>query len=665
MNRWLHGLGATLIAMGALAATAQESAAPAVKPPPPAQAFFKPAELQKAELSPSGRYLAAIRGGVADRVGLVIIDLDGKEGSHFISAGARDDVSWFTWVTDDWLVFQVYDPGYRGRGAIGEGLSSVSRDGKTSRQLITRDWYKGKERDVFRRNVLTPDYRFLRLGPTGSKEVLVSKAHFDGDDEYDYSNLYALDVVTGQPRAVDGVPPAWDWWFDTRGKPRVAANSRSGRTSITWLDPKTEAWVELVNAPDRDMPWWPLAVKDESHLLVRITDSKGAYVVHEYDAAKRELSKQAVLTTPGFSSELRPWYDRDAGKLVGMHVLVDAWTTSWFDAGMAALQKRVDTKLPGRVNIISCSNRCLGERRFVVYSYTDTDPGMTLLFTPASDEWQMVGRNRPDIDPAQMSSMQLHRTQARDGEDLPVWVTRPRQAPKDKPAPAVVLVHGGPWARGAQWVWGAERQFLASRGYVVIEPEFRGSEGYGELHYKAGFKQWGLAMQDDVTDALQFAVKQGWVDPKRVCIMGASYGGYAALMGVVKDPDQYRCAVAFAAVSDPRFMFDFFWNDLSSDIRKFALPEVLGDRKLDEARFIATSPLEQASRIKVPVLLGHGGDDRRVPVQNAERMRDALQSRGKPVEWVLYPRAHHGFNLLEDEVDYYGRVERFLAQHLK
>ncbi len=664
MNRWTKCAASALLLLASWSAFSQQ-AEPSPAKPIPIETFFKPAELQGAQLSPSGRYLAALRGGVTERVGFLIVDLDGKEGSHFVSAGPRDDVDWFSWVNDDWLAFGVNDPAYRGRGTLGRGLSVMSRDGKASRQLIARDWYKGKERDVFRRTVLTPDYYYLGRGAPGSQEVMVGKAHFNDNGEYEDSSLYALDVVTGQPRLIDSAPRAEQWRFDGRGQPRVAIQNKAGQITVLWLDPKSSQWTELFKAPRLSLPWWPLAVRDENRLLVSTVDDKGYSEVRDFDAVTRQLARQPMLTTPGYDSSLLPLFDRETTDLIGLRVLVDAWLTSWIDPHMAEIQARVDAKLPGRVNTVACSKSCPQSKRYVVFSSTDTDPGMTLLFTPANDQWQMVGRVRPDIDPQRMSPLQLHRTRARDGEDLPVWITRPRGQEEGRPAPAVVLVHGGPFVRGVDWSWGSERQFLASRGYVVIEPEFRGSKGYGDKHFKNGFKQWGLTMQDDVSDALKFAVDKGWVDAKRVCIMGGSYGGYAALMGVVKDPDQYRCAVAFAAVSDPRFMFDFFWSDVSDDAKVYSLPETLGDRVKDDAKLAAASPLELAARIKAPVLLVHGEQDFRVPIQNGERMRDALQKHGKSVEWVSYPRAYHGFPLLEDELDYYGHVERFLAKHLK
>lgn len=662
MKRWMLGAACAVFALTSLNGLAQSPTEVGGKAAVPLEAFFKPTELSRAQLSPSGRYLAALRGGVAERIGFLISDLEGKEGSHFVSASPRDDVAWFRWVSDDWLVFGVSDPNYQGRGFIGSGLMSMSRDGKTSRQLIARDWYK-KADDVQRRTVLTPAYRFLSLGAKDSLEVMVAQQHWDAAYEYDYSTLHALNVTSGQLRSID-TPKADSWFLDGNGVPRVLTRERAGQVTVSWFDPSSKTWLERFTAARNHLPWVPVAARDERKLLVRTADSQGYDQLREYDAAQNKLADTPMLTTPGFSSDIKPIYERSSDKLLGLDVMVDAATTTWLDPALAKLQAKVDAKLPGRVNLLQCSP-CINPKRVLVFSYTDADPGMTLLYAPESDQWQMVGKARPDIAPERMAHMELFRPKARDGEDLPVWITRAPDLPASKPAPAVVLVHGGPWVRGTFWTWSAEAQFLASRGYLVIEPEFRGSKGYGVIHYRRGFKQWGLTMQDDVSDALKFAVDKGWVDPKRVCIMGASYGGYSTLMGLAKDPDQYRCGVAFAAVSDQRYMFDFHWNDFSDETRAYDLPELLGDRKKDEARFIATSPVEQVARIKAPLLLAHGGEDRRVPIQNAERMRDALEKAGKPVQWVYYPRAAHGFPLLEDELDYYRRIERFLAEQLR
>jgi dipeptidyl aminopeptidase/acylaminoacyl peptidase len=272
------------------------------------------------------------------------------------------------------------------------------------------------------------------------------------------------------------------------------------------------------------------------------------------------------------------------------------------------------------------------------------------------------------IDSRRMARLDFHRYAARDGRQIPLWITEPRRAEGSAPPPAVVLVHGGPWLRGGSWHWHALPQFLASRGYVVIEPEFRGSTGYGSEHFRAGWKQWGQAMQDDVTDAVRWAVAGKRIDGKRVCIAGGSYGGYATLMGLVRDPDLYRCGAAWAAVSEPMRMLEGSWwwaDDTSDEARRYSLPVLLGDPKTDAEMLKAISPLQQAARIKAPLLLVHGEADRRVPFVHAKEMREALRRNGQEPEWLTFPEEAHGWRKLENQRAFARRLESFLAQHLK
>ncbi|RZL37608.1 MAG: S9 family peptidase, partial [Rubrivivax sp.] len=223
-----------------------------------------------------------------------------------------------------------------------------------------------------------------------------------------------------------------------------------------------------------------------------------------------------------------------------------------------------------------------------------------------------------------------------------------------------------PWARGVEWGWHAQAQFLASRGYVVIEPEMRGSTGYGEAHFRAGFKQFGQAMQDDVADALRWA-RQAGVASDKACIAGASYGGYSTLMGLARDPDLYRCGVAWVAVTDLDLYVGGAWNvidDINTGARTHTLPELVGDPVKDAGMIAANSPVKLAARIKAPVLLAFGDDDLRVPLAHGKRMRDALQAAGNAPVWVTYANEGHGFANPDNRLDFARRMEAFLAQHL-
>jgi dipeptidyl aminopeptidase/acylaminoacyl peptidase len=262
-----------------------------------------------------------------------------------------------------------------------------------------------------------------------------------------------------------------------------------------------------------------------------------------------------------------------------------------------------------------------------------------------------------------MGRLDFHRIRARDGEDLPLWVTTPPGPPK--PRSAVVYVHGGPWASDPSWGWHPEEQFLASRGYVVLQPEFRGSVGYGRKHLLAGAKHWGDTMQDDVADAVRWAIDKGLVDPTRVCIIGRGYGGYAALMGPIRDPGLYRCAIAWAAVTDPALLYTADWtSNVSEEARRYVLPRLLGDNDTDRASLISASPVDRAAEVRIPVLLAYGLLDRRM-LKHGSRMRDALSAAGNPPEWVLYPNEGHGWYNSDDRIDFWHRVEGFLAKNLR
>lgn len=657
LKRAWHLTLSTALALVFTAAGAQAQPSP----PVPVEAFFKPASLQEAALSPNGRWLAALTAQPGRRVGLLVMDLDGKEATRFVEASPKDDVLWFSWVGDDWIACGLNSPTRRATGWLGDGLLAVKRDGSSSRLLIAREFEN--EDPMSRRRYLEPDHGFLSLGAPGTTEVVVGHWQFR-NREFSHITLKILDVSTGAVRAMPGeLPQASSWQFDGLGRPRVAWAFKEGQTTVYWAD-KSGTWSVLRQSPTYERPFEIVAVDGNDGLLVATAaPGDGSMELRSFDFAAKAPQKQAILATPGFDTPPREHHDRRSGELLGLTLYTDAATPLWFKPAMKALQEKADAKFQGSAVLLYCEP-CDGKSRVVAFVYSDTDPGNYVVYQPQTDKWQLLGAVRADIDPRRMQAVELHRTKARDGRDLPVWVTRPRQATAG-PAPAVVLVHGGPWVRGRTWRWDAEAQFLASRGYVVIEPEFRGSTGYGEAHARAGWKDWGGAMQDDLVDALRFAGAQGWADVKRACIMGASYGGYATLMGLVKDPDVYRCGIAYAGVSDPRNMFDFHWNDFTQSIRQFDLPVLLGDRVKDDAKFAANSPVVQVARIKSPLMLSHGGRDRRVPVDNSERMLEAMRKAGKSVEWVYYPEEIHGFFYDENRFDYYRKVEAFLAKHLK
>jgi dipeptidyl aminopeptidase/acylaminoacyl peptidase len=467
----------------------------------------------------------------------------------------------------------------------------------------------------------------------------------------------------GQPKGVTS------WMFDHQGIPRVAITQQEGQLGLYWHGPKQVGWTQLAQAPiAKGLPFEPVAIHADGQLYVtQEVGEKGEAALTRFDFSTMAPQPKMMVRAPGFDFRGGLIFDESGRRALGVHVETDGEQTIWFDAAMKQLQTLVDERLPGQVNRISCRRCGAPDMMVLVRSHSDRNPGQLWLYQADGQRWHLLSHILEGIDPQQMAAVELHRIQARDGRDLPVWLTLPQGVMPGKPAPAVVLVHGGPWVRDGHWRWSALQQFLASRGYLVISPEFRGSNGYGSAHFLAGMKQWGQAMQDDVADALLWARAQCLAN-ERACIAGASYGGYASFMGLVRHPELYRCGVAWVAVADLMLFVKGSWwtvDDISDSGRRFVLSEWVGDPEKDASMLKANSPLALARQIKAPVLLGIGEDDLRVPLAHGKRMRDALTEAGHPPQWVSYPGEGHSWRLPTTRVDFARRMETFLKHNLE
>jgi dipeptidyl aminopeptidase/acylaminoacyl peptidase len=234
-----------------------------------------------------------------------------------------------------------------------------------------------------------------------------------------------------------------------------------------------------------------------------------------------------------------------------------------------------------------------------------------------------------------------------------------------KAVPLIVDIHGGPNVPAEVWRFEREVQFLASRGYAVLQPQFRGTGGFGWKFESAGFRKWGDEMQDDLEDGALWAVAQGIADPDKICFYGASYGGYAAMWGAIKNAKVIKCAVAYAGVSSIDYMFDNAQTDMSQLAEKSTLMmERIGDPKAERDRFKRVNPLDNADRVGVPIFLAYGALDVRVPIVHGTAFKAALDKYNKPYEWVVYSDEAHGFQRDDHLFDFYHRIEKFLAKYL-
>jgi len=675
-------LACAALALGAWAcapALAQSQAAPAAPPPAagpvPVERFFQHPVLTAAKLSPSGTRMAITTSRGADRVGLFVVELAPSVKGTRVAQFNNLDVADFDWTSDDRLVFSLVDlkSGSGDDRYFAPGLVSVKADGSEMVTLVRRDGETDNAGGRVRGSAPTGYLQLLhvpRQQPgVPPDEVVAGRVEFKNAGLHAVTPVW-LDVRSGRVRALDvgnAPPQAKRWWFDSKGQPRVAITSSEGREAIHWRGPQDSGWKQIAEADVLKPRMAVLGVDDSGALFV--TEPRGPQaqaVLARFDFARGAADPAPLVSTPGFDFEGSLITDRSGARALGVRLRTDAEDTVWLDEGMKKVQATVDQRLPGRVNRINC-RRC-GEADMValVRSYSDRDPGEYWLYQAAGQRFQPVMRVMDGIDARQMAEVQFHRIRARDGRDLPVWLTVPRGVKPGQPAPAVVMVHGGPWVRGGAWAWNPMDQFLASRGWIVISPEFRGSTGFGAEHFRAGWKQWGQAMQDDVADALLWAREKGLAGPA-ACIAGASYGGYSTLMGLVRHPELYRCGVAWVAVTDLELLVKgsrWVDDDTGGDFRNFTMPELVGDPVKDAEMIKANSPVLQASRIRAPLLLGFGEADIRVPLAHGTRMREALTAAGRPPEWVVYPEEGHSWRKVSTQVDFFQKVEAFLSKHL-
>lgn len=655
---------AALVVCGVAPAHAQAPAAPL----PPISAFFNNSPFGAAKLSPDARSLAVRASAPGQRDFLLVVDLEKNEGK-IVASYSNADIGDFAWVNNERLVFDTEEKSVgQGNKRYAPGLFAVDRDGSDLVQLAEREGgFFGGNASKTRKLLPWNTYLHRQRGAQDSDYVYVNSVVFDTKGEVNHIDLLRLNTRTGLAKAEPRPAEVIDWLLDHKGEPRLATAHEKDTITLYYREPSNGQWRVLASYPaygeNRDA-LQPLGFGPDGTLFVEARTDGDTSALHTFDFKTGKVNPEPLLSAKG--------YDFDGGlvinraKVLGVRLRTDAESNEWFDPEMKQVQAAIDKVLPATVNLITVPAQ--SESPWVlVRAYSDRIPSSYYLYNKTSKQLNQVGSSRPGIQPAQMASQQFVRYKARDGLEIPALLTLPRGAAKGAKLPLVVMVHGGPYVRGNSWGWDAESQFLASRGYAVLEPEFRGSTGFGANHFKAGFKQWGLAMQNDIADGVRWAVQQGHVDPQRVCIAGASYGGYATLMGLVNDPDLYKCGINWVGVTDIGLMFDNGWNfesDLPPEWKQYGMPVMIGDRVKDAAQFKATSPIQQAARITQPLMLAYGGVDRRVPINHGTQFRDAVMRTNKNVEWIEYPEEGHGWALEKNRIDFWSRVEKFLDKHI-
>lgn len=471
-------------------------------------------------------------------------------------------------------------------------------------------------------------------------------------------DVYKVNVRTGRSTLAARNPgDVLGWSTDHEGRVRLATALSGVDSELRYRDKETEPFRSLIRTDFRTevSPLFFHADNQRFYALSNRGRDTQALVLIDPRTPDQE---ERVFELPRHDL-MGAGFSRLRKVLTSADYHTDKPGHHFFDPVSEKIHEAIARQLPGYE--VAWQDITRDERKFIVASYSDRTPGARYLYDADSNTLHKLADINTALPEADMAPMQPIQFTARDGMTIHGYLTLPLGRPA-RNLPVVVNPHGGPWARD-YWGFNPEAQFLANRGYAVLQINFRSSTGYGRRFWEAGFGQWGLAMQDDITDGVQWLIDQKIADPKRIGIYGASYGGYATLAGIVKTPDLYAAAVDYVGVSN----LLTFMNTIPPYWKPFLvkMQAMVGDPVKDKARLEANSPALHADRIVTPLFIAQGAHDPRVNKAESDQMVAALKARGVEVEYMVKDNEGHGFHNDENKFEFYEHMERFLAQHLK
>ena len=592
----------------------------------PIDSLFRSPELAQMKLSPDGNYVAYLA-PFEHRQNLYVKRIGDAEGSRLTNSTARD-LGGFFWTGDQRLAYAIDE-----EGKENWRIYAIDRDGKNPRLLTPAT---GVRASVVAQLPHDEDHLLIKLNQRDPR----------------VADLYKIDVKTGETELVVQNDRNYVGYLtDNAGSVRLAV-ATDGTNFALFHRSDDHAPFERVLVTDFRASVTPLFFTADNRyfyaLSNRSRDKAAVVLVDPKDGAEIDLIYQHADFDAG-------GLIRDGDKIVGARFLGEKPGRVYFDEHSRNLEFDVARQLPGLViEFVSTSHE---HTDYIVKAWSDRDPGTFYHYRESTKQLTRIGAVAPWIDPSQLATIKPVTYRSRDGLTIHGYLTLPKGA--TGLLPTLLVIHGGPWARD-QWRADPEVQFFANRGYAVLQINIRGSVGVGRAFFEAGFKQWGRAMQDDITDGVHWLIDQKIADPNRVGIYGISYGGYATLAGLAFTPELYRCGIDDSGVSD---VGDWLATLQARGTRAMTYAMV-GDPIADRDALAAVSPLQHADQIKAPLFIAHGGNDPRVKQAHAEKIAAALTARGIEVETLFKANEGHSFHLEENRIEFYRRAERFLAKHL-
>lgn len=617
-------------------------------------AYLKRDTYERIKISPTGEYLA-VTVPLEDRTVLAIMRRADKVITAKAMGGEHSLVDDFWWANDERVVVAMarrlgtQDAPY----ATGE-LHAVNVDGKQGMLLSSPNGVE-EFSGIGGTIRLTSDAVVFMIDPLAGDErnILVSAMQPTTDP---LTHVEKLDIYNRRRTTVASAPVRnATFAVDNSGEVRFARGSGYDNVSkLYYRDGRGQDWRLINDQAKSGLVMNALGFSVDGKTAYLVTDVPGGPdAILAYDPAtdtRTQLLRDPVADPWNVIERL------DSTEPAGAWFMSDGIRSRFFDEASptARLYRSLEKAFPGQALAVTSTTK--DGRLAMLQIWSDRNNGDFYLFDTVKKDAALVYSRREWIDPAKVPASRAIQVTARDGMKLHGYLTLPMG--KEKQLPLVVLPHGGPFGIFDAWGFDDDSQMLVEAGYAVLRLNFRGSGNYGRDYKNAGAREWGRAMQDDLTDATRWAIDQQIADPSRICIYGASYGGYAALMGAAREPSLYACAVGYVGVYDLEKMhkddaaYSRSWKSWTNDW--------LGDRNA----LAEVSPVNLAGRIKVPVFLAAGGQDERAPVEHTRKMEKALQAAGVPVESLYFKSEGHGFFTEPHRREYYTRLLAFLSQHL-
>ena len=598
----------------------------------PVKEFFRNPEKTNFDISPNGEYLAFLA-PYQDRMNLHVQKIGTEDASRVTHVTERD-IAGYYWADDQRLVY-LQDHG----GDENFYLTVVDRDGGNDRPLTRFEDVRTQIVDDLEE---IPDEAIVALNQR-NPEV------FDA---------YRLRISTGGLELIAENPGNIVGWItDHQGALRMASTTDGVNTTLLYRDTEQEEFRPLIttNFKESVSPLFFTFDDQNFYASSNIGRDKSAIVVIDTKTGE-EIEK--LFEHPEVDVSTLSYSHR---RKVLTGIAYTTWKTerTFLDDIAKQRYERLKQQLGDYEIAITSHNK--NEDKFIVRTYSDRSLGAYYFYDATADTLDKIIEVSPWLKEEEMAAMKPIQYTSRDGLTIHGYLTLPvgREA---KNLPVVVNPHGGPWARD-RWGFNPEVQFLANRGYAVLQTNFRGSTGYGRAFWEASFQQWGLSMQDDITDGVNYLIEQGIADAERVAIYGGSYGGYATLAGLAFTPDLYACGVDYVGVSN---LFTFlqtippYWKPMLD-----MMYEMVGNPEVIKEQFEQTSPALQADKITAPLLIAQGAKDPRVNIAESDQMVEALQQRGVEVAYLVKENEGHGFHNEENRFEFYEAMEQFLGEHLQ